>query len=67
MLKTDLALPIELLTLSSVQAESLYKTKTFLKVKVPFFAVCQHWFNLHVLQWVISPTVVNLTADGGVW
>jgi hypothetical protein len=30
-----------------VEAESLYKTNAVIKVKVPLFTVCQHWFKLH--------------------
>jgi hypothetical protein len=50
-----------------MQVETLYNRNTVLKVKVPLLTECQHWFNLHVLQWGISPTVANYTADGGEW
>jgi hypothetical protein len=30
-----------------VEAKSLYKSNTVIKVKVFLFAVCQHWFKLH--------------------
>ena len=33
-----------------MEAKTLYKTNPVIKVKVPLFAVCQHWLKLHVLH-----------------
>ena len=35
-----------------MEAKTLHKTNTVIKVKVPLFAVCQHWLKLHVLHYI---------------
>jgi len=42
-----------------VDVKSLYKTNTLIKVKVPLFTVCQHWFELHVLHWRYMSTLLS--------
>jgi len=56
-----------------VEAKTFYKTNTVIKVKVPLFAVCQHWLMLHILHYItmahhdrcISECVIALAERGG--
>jgi len=49
--KTDLAVTIVANPELSV-GQTLHKTNTVIKVKVPLFTVCQHWLKLHVLHYI---------------
>lgn len=48
--KTDLAVTIVTNPELSGCQIPFTKTNTVIKVKVPLFAVCQHWLKLHVLH-----------------
>ena len=56
-----------------MEAKSLYKTNTVIKVKVFLFAVCQHWFKLHFFILIlmahhdssIHKHVITLAEKGG--
>jgi hypothetical protein len=56
-----------------VEAKTLHKTNTVIKVKVPLFVVCQHWLKLRVHHYItmahhdrcIRELAIALAEKGG--